>query len=138
MLHFAQNDDQTRPLHILDSDQLEVWRADQPSRVTSWVEAQGFAAKPGEICLVPGDDGRIAAVLVGARKAPSDARSRFSLAGVAVKLPKGSYSIASPHNALDLREHALGWLLSQYSFERYKSRPPHEARLVCPDGLDAQ
>ncbi|MFY0693042.1 MAG: leucyl aminopeptidase family protein [Paracoccaceae bacterium] len=138
MLQFAQYDDQTRPLHILGPDQLDAWCADHPTRVRTWIEAQGFAAKPGEICLVPDEDGNLAAVLVGAQKAAAKARGRFSLAGVAAKLPKGSYRIASAHDALELREHALGWLLSHYSFERYKSRPSHDARLVCPDGIDAQ
>ena len=58
------------------------------------------------------------------------------MATVASNLPAGDYQLASTHSQDDLEEHALAWLLSQYRFEAYRAQPSHDARLVCPKGLD--
>ncbi|MEM7470368.1 MAG: leucyl aminopeptidase family protein [Pseudomonadota bacterium] len=139
MLHFADPTPAAVPLYVLEPDQFDDWAASQPDAYGLWAQASGFAGKPGQICLVPSNDhdGSIACALAGIGGEQAQKRGRFLLASAATKLPKGTYAIASAHPKTQLREHALGWLLSQYSFERYRASPPHEAQLVCPDGLEA-
>jgi len=96
----------------------------QTEAVAAWVEANGFSGQVGQTCVVPTDGGGIAMALAGAGSEDAQARGRFLLAAAAPKLPSGVYKIASDHDQEALREHALGWLLSQYSFERYKAAPP--------------
>ncbi|WP_298361337.1 M17 family metallopeptidase [uncultured Litoreibacter sp.] len=138
MLTFAPPTPDAIPLHVLESDTIDAWLGGQPDHVADWVLTMGFKANAGQTCVVPAkDQSGIAMVLAGIGNASAQRRSRFTLASAAAQLPAGTYSIASHHSAEVLREHALGWLLSQYSFERYKASPPHQAQLVCPDSVDA-
>ncbi|MEM6406917.1 MAG: leucyl aminopeptidase family protein [Pseudomonadota bacterium] len=136
-LRFADPTPDAVPLHVLEPEQLVDWCGSQTHSCAAWVHASGFEAKPGEVCLVPGPDGAVICALAGVGSSQSQRRGRFHLAAAATKLPKGTYAIASAHPVPVLREHALGWLLSHYAFGRYKAAPPHEATLVCPDGVEA-
>ncbi|MTH65336.1 leucyl aminopeptidase family protein [Paracoccus shanxieyensis] len=108
---------------------------------TEWAKAQGFAGRAGQLCLLPQASGGIAGALFGIGPAaqPGDrpARERFLLAKAAETLPKGSWRIVHPGGDVDLANGALGWLFAQYRFTRYKQGEAPGARLVCPDGVDA-
>ncbi len=47
-------------------------------------------------------------------------------------LPGGTYRIASGLPEDRAEEEALGWLLSAYAFDRYRSQTRNPARLVAP------
>ena len=135
-LKFAATNEGAIPLFAMRAGDLAKWLEGQSQPVKNWVKAQGFEAKSGTVCVIPADDGAISLALAGLGNDKSQARGRFVMASVASKLPAGSYQLATEHPQDDLEEHALGWLLSQYKFETYRSQPPHDARLVCPEGLD--
>ncbi|HRO14984.1 MAG TPA: leucyl aminopeptidase family protein [Paracoccus sp. (in: a-proteobacteria)] len=102
--------------------------------------AAGFLGKPGQICLLPGNGG-VAGALFGVGKpgTPADrpARDRFTLARAADGLPAGNWHLAGMPEGYGAAHGALGWLFAQYRFDRYKKVEPARARLVCPDGVDA-
>jgi leucyl aminopeptidase len=98
-----------------------------------WVEAHAFAAEPGSHLAVPGPDGKIVEILVGAGDASSD---RFALGKFARALPPGLYSLGS--DAGDPRLAALAWCLEAYSFTSYRNSSAEPARLVCPSGVDRE
>ncbi|WP_298259203.1 leucyl aminopeptidase family protein [uncultured Litoreibacter sp.] len=135
-LKFAAPSDDAISLFALKADELNDWLAAQADHVQRWVTAQGFKAGAGAICVVPNAEGNVSLALAGLGDDTTRARGRFTLASGAAKLPAGIYNLASSHSSEDLEEHALGWLLSQYKFETYRAQPPHDARLVCPDGVD--
>lgn len=96
----------------------------------TWAERLGFKGKPGELLIVPGADGVIDHVLVGAGKTfdPMSARA------LSAKLPAGLYRLeAGPEDA---KSAALAFLLGRYVFDRYKTKDRAEIRLVAPDGFD--
>ena len=96
----------------------------------AWAERLGFKGKPGEVLVVPGADGGVDHVLVGAGKVfdPMSAR------GLSAKLPAGLYRLeAEPEEACVA---ALAFLLGRYVFDRYKSKDRPDVRLVAPAGLD--
>ncbi|MDP5348902.1 MAG: leucyl aminopeptidase family protein, partial [Paracoccaceae bacterium] len=105
--------------------------------VSAWVRAAGFSGALGKHLLVPGADGKPAFVLAGYGSAAQRARGRFHLAGVAANLPAGSYRMASGLPGDQAAQEALGWLLSGYAFDRYRSQNRNPARLVAPEGVDA-
>lgn len=138
MLKFAKPEGGACQVHILSQDALGDWLDQAPQPQADWARATGFSAKSGELCLLPDGEGGISAVLAGIGNATAQARQRFVMAGVAAKLPAGKYQIASSHDAAQMDEHALGWLLSAYRFDRYKpSGDSPTAELICPDSCDA-
>ncbi len=97
----------------------------------SWAALNGFRGKPGQMVLVPGADGGLDHVLVGAGES-FDPMSARALAG---RLPTGVYRLEAESE--DARQSALAFLLGTYVFDRYKARPDRERpRLVAPEGFD--
>ena len=130
---FVQNTSSTIPLYVVEKG------ADYPAGLTQaqldWLGATGFGGGLGEVALLP-DAGHIAAVLVGWGTAQLRGRGRFHLASVALKLPKGTYRIVEGIPRGELENEALGWLLSNYRFSRYKDAGAVKARLVAPAEVD--
>jgi len=134
-LSFADPGSPAIPLHVVTEDALEAWRAAQPTRVAAWLEAVGFTAALGRTALVPDAAGGLACAVAGYGTEAARARGRFHLAAAAAALPEGTYRIEGlPQEAAETE--ALGWLLSQYAFARYRDQSPTRARLIAPDGVD--
>jgi leucyl aminopeptidase len=101
-----------------------------------FAEAQAFAAQPGQHLVLPNASGAVAAVLLGVEAADARRRDPFAPGRLAALLPAGDYVLAGETGDPELA--ALGWLLQAYRFERYRKASPAAARLVLPDGVDAQ
>ncbi len=103
-------------LHLTDKKGFDAWLKGQPGRVRSAVKAQGFKGEGFQLAILPGEKEDWSAVL-GVADAAS--LSEFCLAKAAEALPEGSYRLAegAPGTA------ALGWLLGQYAFDRFKKEP---------------
>jgi leucyl aminopeptidase len=91
----------------------DEWLKAQPPRAKAAAAAQRFAARPGEIAILPGDGAEDWSVAIGVDKA--DVLGPWCLAKAAESLPEGSYRLeGNPGGA------PLGWLLAQHRFDRYK------------------
>ncbi len=134
---FAADSAGALPVHVVEAAALDGWLATQPAQVGAWVRASGFAGALGKHLLIPGDSGAPVMVLAGYGTAAQRARGRFHLATVASALPAGTYRIASGLPQPQAEEEALGWLLSAYAFDRYRSQNRTPARLIAPAGVDA-
>ena len=103
------------PLLLIDKTGFEDWLKQQPHAVRQMLVAQGFRGEAAQLAIIAGKDGWSAALGV----ANLDALSPWCLAKAAESLPEGSYRVEgrSPGPA------ALGWLLGQSRFNRYKKEP---------------
>ncbi len=123
------------PILPLTAERLKSWLGTQPPRVAAWVEQLRFAAKPGSLCLVPGDDGALARVLAGTD--PAD--GPYAYAGLPSALPLGRYRLEETAKGEAARDQAnaaaLGWALGSYAFGRYRETPEF-ASLVWPKAAD--
>jgi leucyl aminopeptidase len=133
---FAPADGASRPLHVVSADDLLGWLAMRPQAHRDWLTGCGIAAGLGEVALVPGDGGPVAAV-VGHGTAATRARTRFALARAAAALPAGNWHLEADLLPPERDEAALGWLLAEYRFNRYAKAKPAIAHLVAPPGCDA-
>jgi leucyl aminopeptidase len=111
---------------------LEGWRAAATPSEAAWAEAHGFAAESGRTLALPGDGGRVAAILVGIDH-PADV---WAFAGLPTGLPAGSYALADSAEAATATAAAFGWALGGYHFGRYKGPDRASARLVWPKAAD--
>ncbi len=125
------------PIHAITPQMLPQTLAALDEAARKWVEGAGFAAKLGELALIPNTDGSLRAVLAGWGDATTRARGRFHMATVAAKLPAGDYRFADGLDASERAESALAWLLAAYRFERYRKQGSQGARLLAPNGVDA-
>ncbi|MEQ9693173.1 leucyl aminopeptidase family protein [Shimia sp. SDUM112013] len=136
-LTFAPGTQDAVPLHLVETATFDSWRAEQPEPVRRWLDTLGFKGALGTAAVVPDAEGKPKLAVAGFGDAAARARGRFPLAAAAAKLPEGTFRLVSDLPAGDLETETLGWLLTGYSFDRYRSQGASKARLVCPDGVDA-
>ncbi|MEZ5654403.1 MAG: leucyl aminopeptidase family protein [Sphingobium sp.] len=100
---------------LVDKSSFEGWLKDQGERTRAAIYAQKFAGKGYEYAILPGDKPEAWSVVAGVANVES--LSSWCLAKLAENLPGGTYRLAdgNPGPA------ALGWLTSQYKFDRYRS-----------------
>ena len=112
-------------LHLVDKKGFDAWLKAQPARVRQAVAAQGFKGEGFQLAILPGEQAEWSAVLGVANV---DELSPWCLAKAAESLPEGNYRVDGPRPG----PAALGWLLGQYRFERYKKdRSARPARASC-------
>ena len=114
------------PLHLFGQEEWESWIASRPATEQAWAKTNGFAAKAGSVCVLPGPDGTIAAVLAGMDT------PLWSAGALPSKLPEGDYMLAGAWDEAAATDVATGFLLGGYTFDRYKEVKPPKARLMWP------
>lgn len=97
-----------------------------------WCSAHRFSAKPSTLQLVPGLEGDLAAVLFGVGEGGDS--PAFAAGKLANGLPAGDYHLADGFPSSG--EAALGFALSNYKFDRYRSASEKAVRLAVPDDVD--
>lgn len=136
-LAFAPPNTPSRPLHVVPREGLAAFLDAQPAQQRAWLEASGFEASLGDLRLLPGSEG-VAAAVIGYGTAATRARQRFGLSKAATGLPEGAWHLEGELTKAVTDEAALGWLLAQYRFDRYrlgiKARPMPMLKL--PVGCD--
>lgn len=136
-LRFAPQDAPALPLHIVSRAGLGAWLQDQPKAAADWIRATAFDAAPGALCLLLDGAGGLGGAVLGEDEARQRARGSFRIARAAAMLPEGVWRIASPLDPEEAEEAALGWLLSAYRFDRYRSAGSNGAALLrVPEGVD--
>lgn len=110
-------DPKTIPVTPIEHAVFDAWLKKEPAAIQAWVKSSGFTAKPGQISLVAGKDGKLSRVLFGVK----DHDGFWDYAPLPTALPEGSYRIDARMSAAGATAAATGWALGGYRFERYKS-----------------
>jgi len=122
-LLLADRGQAARSITIVSKADFSDWLKAQPARARSAVEAARFEGKADTIAILPGDDAETWSVAVGT-DAPT---GPWALASPAAKLPEGIYRLTEG----SLGDAALGWLLAQHRFDRYREKPEtHGPRIL--------
>jgi len=123
------------PLHAVKADDLPSLLRRLPAPHTDWLKRSGFAARTGELVLVPAEDGTIACAMLGLGKG-GDA---LALATFSEKLPPGTYALGIVPREAGGAQATLAWLLGTYAFTRYrKTAETDRPKLVVPKGVDGE
>lgn len=136
-MKFAPSGTKALPLHVLGSDDVALWAAQQDDRVRTWVEASGFKGGVGSALMIPDAAGHPEMTLVGYGTEAKRKRGRYAVAAAISKLAPGTYRIESGIPDDKLEEETLGWLLARYSFNRYRDSNAEQPDLIAPEGIDA-
>jgi leucyl aminopeptidase len=117
--------DRGQPAHVIHLVRVgifEEWLSGQTERVRVGVAAASFKAKPGEFALIPGNKPEEWSSVLGV----GDTLGAWDLAPAAARLPEGHYRLTDGQPGVA----ALGWLLAQHRFDRYKKGDPAPARVL--------
>jgi leucyl aminopeptidase len=125
-------------LHAVLARDLETFLASRGAGEARWLRAAGFAAKEGELVLVPGDGERLSAAVLGL----GAGRDPHALALFSERLGPGVYALGDVPDAYGGARAVYAWAIGTYAFERYRSArkksPRKESpRLIVPAGVDA-
>jgi leucyl aminopeptidase len=121
-------------LHAVKAADLKRWLAARPKREANWLRCAGFAAKDGELVLVPAASGGIAAAVLGLGKGDDP----LALATFSEHLPHGTYVLGDVPNGFGGARGALAWALGTYRFARYRKSSREIPKLVVPPGVDGE
>jgi leucyl aminopeptidase len=125
---FAKSGKKAVPLHAVASKDLKGFLARFP-----YLKASGFAAREGELRLLPAKTGLAAGVLgLGKNK------DALALAEFSEKLPDGLYQLGEVPDFCGGAHAALAWALGLYQFSRYKKPSKRAVKLVLPAGVDGE
>jgi leucyl aminopeptidase len=113
MLEADRGQDATT-IHLVDCASYENWLTTQSSQTRLVLKAQKFAGSADSLTIVSSPDSWFAVAGVN----DTAKLSTWCLARAAEQLPEGAYRL--PDGALP-GDATLGWLLAQYTFDRYKS-----------------
>ncbi len=105
-----------RTIHLVDKARFDDWAKARPADQRAWMKANGFdGGVKGRFLLLPTgktDEFEIAVTVANVAQL-----TPWCLAGLAEALPEGSYRLACDDPGIA----ALGWLLAQHVFDRYKA-----------------
>ncbi|MEM1375481.1 MAG: leucyl aminopeptidase family protein [Pseudomonadota bacterium] len=136
MLSFANPSEAAIPLELVAPDTFEAWVTGLAPDAGAWVASLGFTGELGQSVVLPGRQGPSAAA-IGLGDTAARARRRDGALAAVAALPAGTYRITSAPGGSDLEAFALGWLLTQYRFDRYAAQSTPKAQLLAPEGVDA-
>ena len=124
------------PIHPVTSDTWEAVAKSLGNTALHYARGTGFDGGAGAIALLPDDKGQVSAVLFGIEKSDAKSPDPFLFGKLANALPEGHYHLAGTLPDAELS--TLAFILGNYKFERYKTRPRgSKAKLVVPANVDA-
>ena len=116
----ADRSQPARTIHLVDKDGFADWLKRRPAEDRALLEAQRFTGKPGSFTTLPRGNGF--EVVAGVKD--TDRLTPWCLARLAEDLPEGDYRLAD----CEAGPAALGWLLGQHRFDKYRSTPDEAER----------
>ncbi len=124
----------TLPIWVIEPADDEPVLEGLTAMQSAWLKNIGWKASQGKSCLVPDENGRLAGI-VYAHKWNEDAPLKFG--SLVRQLPDGYYEIKGDLCNADTE--ILSWFLSQYSYDRYKTKPEKSGvSLKLPTGVDRE
>ncbi len=126
-------------LHAVLASELERFLSLRSAAEARWLKTIGFAAKEGELVLVPNDGERLGAAVLGL----GPGRDPHALALFSERLAPGFYALGDVPAAFGGARAAYAWAIGTYAFERYRAARKKGARkehprLVLPAGIDGE
>jgi leucyl aminopeptidase len=126
------------PLGAVLANDLDRFSSTLPAAQACWLKATGFAAREGELVLVPGEGERLGAAILGL----GAGRDPHALAQFSERLPSGLYALGDVPAAFGGERAAYAWAIGTYAYDRYRPRARsgarNEPRLVLPEGADGE
>lgn len=117
----ADRGQKARTIHLVDKDSFAEWAKARPAEDRALFEAQRFDGRTGfDFAILPrGSDFEVVSAVKNAAEL-----SPWCLAKLGAEMPEGTYKLAVGEPGVA----ALGWLLAQHRFDRYRSKKDEPER----------
>lgn len=127
--YVTSSEDHVIPIELVVSTEFIAWLNSQESHVESWVNISKWTAKPGAVCFLGNQEGKVDKILLGI-SATDDV---WSIGVLPSLLPVGTYRLQSHLSGKLLELAIIAWGLGSYQFNRYRSTPiNYDAKLLLP------
>jgi leucyl aminopeptidase len=120
------------PLYAVEAEGLKRFLSGLSARDAAFLKASGFAAKEGDLRLVPNAKGGLALAVLGLKHDP------LALAAFAEKLPEGVYRYEALPEWIAPNMAALAFALGAYRFGHYKAKTKPQPKLAVPKDADGE
>jgi leucyl aminopeptidase len=124
------------PIWPVRNRDLGAWQTDHPGSMSAWCKSNDFTAAAGKFLTLPGDDGKLAGVLLGLGDGGEKTRDYWSFGSLANALPAGLYRVEGDLSPIQADHAALAWAQAAYRFTRYRSENADSSRGGDGDGDD--
>ncbi len=121
------------PLHAVTVADLAQFLSRRGKREAAWLKQSGFAAKEGELQLMPDITGALGGAVLGLGKGEDS----LALAAFSETLPQGIYALDDAPASVGGTNALIAWALGTYAFTRYRKSKRAAPRLAVPQGADA-
>jgi len=125
-------------IHLVDEEGFETWRTAQPTTTQQWLAQCLFRPERNKLALLPTQDGKLQAAIVGVGKRSGANEAMFWIAaGLPDRLPDGNYRVVNALSAATEMQFAQGWAYGRYRFDRYRKISAEKSQhLQVADGVD--
>jgi len=130
---FAKRAKGAIPLHAITVADLGRFLSRRGKREVAWLKQSGFAAKEGELRLVPDASGALSCAVLGLGKGEDS----LALAAFSETLPQGTYALDQAPASVGGTNALIAWGLGTYAFTRYRKSKRAAPKLAVPEGADA-
>lgn len=124
------------PVHLVYEEDFAAWSSTQDHGARNWLAATNCKAERQKIVLLPSSSGTVRAVVLGLGKRAAGPLTLWHCAGLADRIPEGSYYLDTPLRGDAATQFCLGWAYGQYRFERYRSASVRNTAMHVPPGVD--
>ena len=135
MLRFAASAPDALPVWFVNPETFGDLRSAIGSEAAAFADRSGFRPRAGALQLLPGRDGQLAGALFGVDADDAPTHDPLAPGKLGTALPEGVWRFANP--PADAQLAALGFLMAQYCYARFKPDSAPKPTLVAPDGLGA-
>ncbi len=124
----------TTPISFIKTTDVAKWSGKQTTAVQNQLSAQGFAAKPSQVAMTTGDDGKINAVYIGRGASVG----LYTVCGAIDKIGTSKFHIDMDGiTDADMQNIITGWILACYRFNAFKSGTTTFPQLVLDKKTDS-
>ena len=102
----------------------------------AYAASRNFSGEAGQRVSLPGEDGRVAAVVVGCGAEAADHEREMRLGQLSASLPAADYALHTLPDGFSERLAAIAWGMGAYRFTPYLREGGVPPRLVIPAGVD--
>ncbi|MFN4015850.1 MAG: leucyl aminopeptidase family protein [Reyranella sp.] len=132
-LPFVDRSSSSLPLQFVGQSQWGAWLKAQAGTRRAWIESLGIPGSPGDLAVLPDDDGKVSGAVLVIPNAPT----LWDFGALSSKLPAGTWRLEGDPAPVPMTDVIVAIGLGAWTFDRYRATKAKAGpRFVWPTGAD--